>query len=286
LVKNKDEGKGKVVIDWEMEFQYFNWNGSNHHCSKYQNFTALNSYTISMSGCKFEIHRISEHNDELLATAPIKAMELIFAERPFLWCPQPSDDPTSVHQTYCYHCGAGVDNMSLLFKAYMQTVRHDEVSTANILQILDVHCHTQAPDDSQQLICEGCGCRYCSPGCHEASVAAGHKHICGHENFENNGHNSLALKAYGLIVQTALDNRISSIESYRLLFKWYHAEPFTATKHAFRTGSIYTVTTPLFTEMIAPAYFEANLRSTMDTLKYVHYINRIYSLRRLINELK
>jgi hypothetical protein len=61
---------------------------------------------------------------------------------------------------------------------------------------------------------------------------------------------------------------ISAREAWQLLFGSFFVCNFTETRHAFRTGSIHTAKTTIFADMIAPAYFEAELGPTLMFFRY------------------
>lgn len=118
-----------------------------------------------------------------------------------------------------------------------------------------------------------CGALYCNEDCRDAELARGHSIVCQSphlplpSSLDKNGHGSLAVKAYCLLLQTCIDQNIEVKKSFELLFGGFFQERFTRTHHALRSGSILLPDAALFDDMVAPLYVETKLQPLLDILE-------------------
>lgn len=223
-----------------------------------------------MSGCSYAVRSCGADNEELVSTRPIARMELIFEDSPLLWC-RTGGAGQGMH---CSQCGACVEPAHEAFHRLARAHGMDEAfAELGAAHVQAFERARASPLSCQERrACGGCGASYCSERCSLLSAASGHAYICGLERGadedDESGHRALCLRAVALVVHRAVEARTSALQASAELFRGFHAERYTASTHAFRTGSIALAESAMFADTIAPAYMQRlgpTLRLLADT---------------------
>ena len=235
----------------------------------------------------YKVQSVSPGNEGLFATMDIQPMDLILTEIPFLWSALPArprdvGDLCEVFQ-FCSHCGASILRLELLL--YFLYLNWDYNPLFLLLppfsanDLLLFYAKKMKPHSAEVSQAEfspvsscPCGALYCNEDCRNAELARGHSIICESPHFplqsslDQNGHGSLAVKAFCLLLKTCIDKNIKVKEAFELLFGGFFQERMTRTHHALRSGSILLPDAALFDEIVAPIYVATKLQPLLDNL--------------------